>query len=344
MFRVAGQPFRPFYVALASFLALSVFILAGGLLYQVVASARDEVAFPLPGRLVDVGGYRLHIQCSGSQSAGQPTVILESGLGAPGMMWTLVQSDLAKHRRVCSYDRAGYGWSDPGPEPRTARHFASELHSLLQNAGEKPPYLLVAHSLGSLITRVYTADYPGEVVGLLFIDPRHEAFFERMPPEALNIDTRNFQNARWLKLLTRTGYTRALGNFGLLSDFEAFLAPLPDDIEAAAWARMIYRPAHWDTAVAERESSTVTYAQAGTTHLPQDLPLVVLTAENGWQAWQTGNESSDQTGRATWFALQEEQAHLTAKGKWQVVLGGGHYLYYEQPGQIINAIDELLNR
>ena len=328
-------------VALLSLLAVNVLLLAGGWLYQVLASAYEVRAFPAPGRLVDVGGYRLHIYCTGPQNADRPTVILESGLGAPGLMWTLVQSEVAKNQRVCSYDRAGYGWSDPGPAPRSARQFASELHSLLQNAGERPPYVLVGHSLGSLIARVYTAAYPAEVVGLLFIDPRHEDFFKRMPPEALVVDLRNFRNARWLKLMTPLGYTRLLGSFGYLNDFETYLAPLPEDVEAAAWARMIYRPGHWDTAVAEREGSDSTYAQAGAASLPADLPLIVLTAENGWQAWLTGNESVDEAGRAMWLTLQQEQARLTARGEWRVVPGGGHYLYYEQPTLIAAAIAEL---
>ena len=335
---------RPFNRVWMRLLVLFICVLPSGWLFQMVASARDAGTFPAPGRLVDVGGYRLHILCSGPQNPGQPTVILEGGLGAPGLMWTWVQSEVAKRRRVCSYDRAGYGWSDPGPAPRTAQQLASELHSLLQGAAEKPPYLLVGHSFGSLIARVYTAAYPGEIAGLLLIDPRHEAFVERMPPEAMKVDLRNLNNARILRFLTPAGYTRLLGSFGMLHDFEAFLAPLPDDVEPAAWARMIYRPAHWDTAVAEREDIALTYAQASAASLPRDLPLIVMTAENGWQTWQIGSESNDAAWRAMWLTLQEEQSHLTAKGRWQVVSKGGHYLYYEQPTLIADTIDELIGK
>ena len=339
---MVGQRLRGVTRAGLGLLALNILVLAGCWLVQALASAQEAQEFPPYGVLVDVGGYRLHIYCSGPQISGQASVILESGLGAPGLVWTLVQSEVAKHHRVCSYDRAGYGWSDPGPSPRTAKQFATELHVLLQNMGEKPPYLLASHSFGSLIARVYTSTYPHEVVGLLFIDPRNEDFFSRMPPESLAIDERNFRAAQWLKILTPLGYTRLFGSLGLLPDFKVYLAPLPDEVEAAAWAKMIYSPGHWETSVAERENSVISYAQAGATTLPAELPLIVHTTENGWKAWSTGNETMDEAGRATWFALQEEQSHLTSRGKWQVISNSGHYLYFEQPSIISKAIDRLL--
>lgn len=334
---------RPAERAFVGLVTLNIIIGLGCWGYQMLASANEARTFPPPGQLVDVGGYRLHLYCTGVSTLGQPTVILESGLGAPGLMWTLVQTEVANHRRVCSYDRAGYGWSDPGPAPRVAQHFVTELHTLLHTAGEQPPYLLVGHSLGSLIVRVYAATYPAEVVGLLFLDPRHADFFNRMPPEALAIDERNFRTAQWLKLTTPLGITRLLGAFGRLETFESYLAPLPDAVEAAAWARMIYRPEHWDTAVTERATSAETYAQAKTAPLAPDLPLTVLTAELGWQAWRTSDETQDAAGRTLWLALQEEQAHLTARGTWQVIPNGGHYLYFEQPQLIATTIKQLLD-
>jgi pimeloyl-ACP methyl ester carboxylesterase len=125
---------------------------------------------PPPGRLVDVGGWRLHLHCTGKPGPSQPSVILEAGAGDFSVEWSLVQPGVASFARVCSYDRAGDGWSDLGPHPRTMRQIAYELHTLLDKAGERPKYVLVGHSYGAWLTRVYAATYPAEVAGILMIE------------------------------------------------------------------------------------------------------------------------------------------------------------------------------
>jgi pimeloyl-ACP methyl ester carboxylesterase len=131
-----------------------------------------------PGRLVDLGGFRLHLFCTG-QPSGSPTVLLLHGLGDSSLDWGLVQPEVAPFARVCSYDRAGAGWSDPGPSPRGPLTAAKELHSLLINAKVTGPYVLVAHSWGGLIARVYASQFPTEVAGMVLVDPTHEdAYFE----------------------------------------------------------------------------------------------------------------------------------------------------------------------
>src|SRR5947207_3172616 len=120
--------------------------------------------FPPPGKLIDVGGWRLHLNCTGEVRAPQPTVILESGSGDFSVEWSLVQPGVAKFAHVCSYDRAGDGWSELGPHPRTMHQIVYELHTLLERAGVKPPFALVGHSYGGWIVRLYAATYPSEVV------------------------------------------------------------------------------------------------------------------------------------------------------------------------------------
>jgi pimeloyl-ACP methyl ester carboxylesterase len=124
-----------------------------------------------PGKLVDVGGHRLHVNCIGR---GSPTVVLESGAGDFSFDWSLVQRPLAPVTRVCAYDRAGYAWSDPGPFPRTLRQIAFELHEALHNGDVQGPYVLVGHSLGGLIVRAYTTTYPEDVVGMVLVESSHE--------------------------------------------------------------------------------------------------------------------------------------------------------------------------
>ena len=149
------------------------------LLVSLSVLAQQEVA--PPGKLIDIGGYRLHLNCAGK---GDPTVVLIPGGGDFSFDWALVQPDVSHFTRVCSYDFAGFAWSDPGPVPRTMRQDALELHTLLKNAGIKGRYVLVGHSLGGLLSRVYAAEYPSEIAGIVLVDSTHEdstLFFQGKP-------------------------------------------------------------------------------------------------------------------------------------------------------------------
>jgi len=157
------------------------------LLASIIAATREFFAeredlkrFPRQGRKVDVGGYSLNLNCTGE---GSPTVILESGWSVPGVSWSLVQPEVARFARVCSYDRAGYGWSDEGPMPRTADEIARELHTLLHNAGVNPPYVLAGHSLGGYVIRCFRGMYPNEVAGMVLVDPSQEDMNALMPDD-----------------------------------------------------------------------------------------------------------------------------------------------------------------
>ncbi len=136
-----------------------------------VAVEQSPVAPPMPGRLVDVGGHKVHLRSVGS---GGPTVVFEAGAGAFSIDFVLVQSEVAKFTRACAYDRAGYAWSEPGPQPRTMRQIAYELRTALHNAGIKPPYVLVGASLGGLMVRVFAEQYLSEVAGMVLVDSTSE--------------------------------------------------------------------------------------------------------------------------------------------------------------------------
>jgi pimeloyl-ACP methyl ester carboxylesterase len=126
---------------------------------------------PPPGRLIDIGGRKLHFKCTGS---GSPTVILEAGASAFALDWSLVQPEIARTNRVCSYDRAGSGWSDPLGEVDTPARVVLDLHSALAAAGEKPPFVMVGASFGAISVRIYQLDYPDDVVGFVLVDPATE--------------------------------------------------------------------------------------------------------------------------------------------------------------------------
>ena len=118
-----------------------------------------------------MGGYSLHIQCVGT---GSPTVVLDAGLGGTSLDWNLVQTEIGPTTQVCAYDRAGMGWSDTGPAPRTPGQIARELHTLLTNAGIPGPYVLVGHSAGGKNVRMFALQYPDEVAGMVLVDARSE--------------------------------------------------------------------------------------------------------------------------------------------------------------------------
>ena len=138
-----------------------------GYVYQLAATEIDRNNLPPPGILVDVEGHRMHILCTGQ---GSPTVILEAGGYSFSSEWSRVQEQASSTQKVCSYDRGGYGWSEPGPAPRTAQRIVGELHALLAAAKIPPPYILVGHSFGGILNTVYAAQYPDEVSGVVLVD------------------------------------------------------------------------------------------------------------------------------------------------------------------------------
>jgi pimeloyl-ACP methyl ester carboxylesterase len=146
--------------------ALVVIAAIGGAAYQWIATRQDLARTPAPGKLVDIGGHRLHIWCSGS---GKFSVILETGLGGSSADWGFIQPEVAKFTQVCSYDRAGMGYSDPGPSPRTARRITHELSQLLDRTGIVGPIVLVGASIGGLAVRVFASDHPERVAGLVLV-------------------------------------------------------------------------------------------------------------------------------------------------------------------------------
>jgi pimeloyl-ACP methyl ester carboxylesterase len=152
--------------------ACLVNVICAGALVLIPPISEVDSAPPQPqGKLVDLGGYRLHIKCSGH---GGPTVVVENGLGDFSFDWILVQNRVANFARVCTYDRAGYAWSDPGPKPRSFDQLNLELHEALAKLGERSPYVMVGHSFGGPVVRNFALKYPKEVAGVVFVDAAFE--------------------------------------------------------------------------------------------------------------------------------------------------------------------------
>jgi pimeloyl-ACP methyl ester carboxylesterase len=299
---------------------IAVLALAGGS-YEAIAAGGDAKAYPPPGQLVDVGGYRLHIQCMGS---GSPTVVLDAGLGGSSLDWNLVQGDLSQTTRVCAYDRAGMGWSEAGPQPRTPERIARELYTLLTNAGIDGPYVLVGHSLGGKNIRMFALQRPELVAGMVLVDARSEYVDEQTSPA----EAQAFQQGIAAQG-NMYGVTRRLGLIRLFGAGMWRTPGMPEKI-STEMALLTTSQRSIDTQAAEALMRADNDAQLQAAPSLGDRPLIVLASEQ------------NMTGMPTWPEAQKRQAALSTKGVLIVARGSGHYIQLEQPPVVIDAVRQVV--
>jgi pimeloyl-ACP methyl ester carboxylesterase len=292
-----------------------------GYIYEPSAEAADAKAYPPPGELVDVGGYRLHIKCTGS---GSPTVVIEAGLGDWSTSWGFVQSEVAKTARVCTYDRAGMGWSEAGPLPRDAAQFAKELHTLLQNADIPGPYVMVGHSLGGLGVRVFVHEYASEVAGVVLVESMNPKQISLLPSAERNQPNSPSRYYSILTGLARFGAARVLAR-----PVMQMISPsiIPD--ENAYYSRFV-RIQSMQTSRDESLGLAASEEEAATVKTFGDLPLIVLTGRlnnnPGWQEWQ-----------AELPQLSSNSQHLVAENS-------GHGVQIDEPDAAVAAILQMVQQ
>ncbi|HEY0604391.1 MAG TPA: alpha/beta hydrolase [Herpetosiphonaceae bacterium] len=298
------------------------------------AKAGLRASHPPIGQLVDVGGYQLHIACVGG---GSPTVVLDAGAGDLGLTWAQVQPTLARSTRVCVYDRAGLGWSEPSPRPRTAAVMVDELHTLLANAGIAGPYVLVGHSLGGVVVRQYAHTYPADVAGIVLVDSAHEAQWLRFPQAIRNNLPRVLRQLRLVQTAASVG----------IGALKPSLMPLESrlPVEAAETARALkISGADIGTGAAELEQLAGGRTQPVTTL--GDIPLIVLSASHSdpdsVPASAAVTPAVLEEYEQTREQLQRELAALSTNGKRIVADGSGHYVQLDRPDLVIRAIEDLL--
>jgi pimeloyl-ACP methyl ester carboxylesterase len=318
--------------------------LLAGLLYAAIGAWRDRHRFMPPGRLVRVGGHRLHYRCAG---AGAPAVILEAGIAASSVTWSLVQPRVAEMTRVCSYDRAGLAWSDFASSARSIDRIAEELHVMLEQADIPPPYLLVAHSFGALVIRAFARAWPHEVAGLVFVDPLHPeewcapspqqrrmlrgaVFFSRLGAALAAVGIVRLS----LTLLSGGApaaprrFSRVFGGTvaAMLERLVGEVRKLPSDVLPSVQA-------HWSNPKAFRAMRQHLAAMPAcsadlmrTADAFADIPVAVL---------------SGGTRAPRWLAADAALAAASTRGRHAVSQKSGHWIHLDDPDLVIEAIRDI---
>ncbi|RPI92373.1 MAG: alpha/beta hydrolase [Chloroflexi bacterium] len=305
---------------LGASLAIVLGLMLVGYIYEPMAEAADAKTYPPPGQLVDVGGYRLHINCTGS---GSPTVVIDAGLGDWSTSWGgYVQPEVAKTTRVCTYDRAGMGWSEAGPLPRDAAQFAKELHTLLQNAHIPGPYVMVGHSLGGLPVRVFAHEYSSEVAGVILIESMSPKQFKQSPTEGQAQSESRSQPFSLQAALARFGVIR------LLVKLPGIAPSVPANEEA--YYPLYIRPQSFQATTDEAQGMPAAGVQAAAVKSFGDLPLIVLTARlNNNQDWQE---------------RQTELLQLSSNSQHLFAENSGHNIQVEEPDAAVAAIVQMVHQ
>ena len=330
-----GQRRRLFWwarrIALAAALLLLLLVAATWLAGRE-ATSQLVARYPPPGELVDIGGYRLHLNCQGH---GSPTVVMEAGLGDFSLYWTLVQPEVARFSQVCVYDRAGLGWSETGKEPRTSKTMVEELHTLLANGGIEKPLVLVGHSFGGLNARLYANTYPQEVAGTVLVDSMSEKQ-DLLLPAYGSAGVQLVRQFRVLALLRKVGiialYPQLIPNPGLPEN--AF----------AQYKAILATTSYFEGSNAERlalEDNLRELREAPVSSLG-DIPLIVLS--RGQDMPVPGlNAASNRQNEAIWRQLQHELAALSSNSQHIIAARSGHNVQLEQPDMVVEAIRQIID-
>lgn len=288
-------------------------------------------------RLVDIGnGRKMNIYCVGNSS---PTVIFDSGLevGSGTLYWNHVQPAVAQITRACSYDRAGSGFSDPGPLPRDSDAIVSDLHALLERAGIAPPYILVGHSIAGLYEPLFAARYSSEVAGMVLVDPSAPGQNELL---ASNIAKYPAFMAQQLASLDQCADDPSLKQ----------CVPAPDPHLSAALNSAIRAmeraPATWQDPASELDSFDQDTAQlSGAMHGYGSMPLIVLTSLENITTMKSllgATDAQIATVQEGWMNLHDQLAAQSSRGINCVVPGAGHYIQVDKPDVVIDAIRQIM--
>ena len=315
-------------------LALLVAAVLSGAAYEMWMRHRIAAEFAPPGKLVDIGGRRIHLDCRG---AGAPTVVFESGLDMYGSLsWSAVQDPVAKITRACSYDRAGILWSDRTKGARNGAAVAADLHAAMQAAGERGPYVMVGHSLGGPYVMTFVQQFADDVAGVVFVDASHPDQQQRLK-EALGQQVEpSMAGPKIAAALAWMGVPRLFAG-------EVGHPQAPARANAAMSA---YLPSSLGPMLDEQRAIDQTFKDAGALRSLGDRPLVVLTAAaplktTDLAAMKLTNEQGQRL-QSVWLDLHDDEASWSAHSRQLRLQDAHHYIQFERPDAVIDAVSEVV--
>lgn len=331
---------------LLALLLCVVGVLATGALYQLAGSYADRRRFQPPGRLFTIGKTVLHLHQQGN---GRPVVVLEAGIAATSIGWALVQPEIATFTTVCSYDRAGLGWSGRHRSERTVEEMTGELLRLLQSAALPAPYILVGHSFGGLLIKAFAVKYPELVSGLVFVDPVSLATWSKCSDTERKRLAIGASLSRRGALLARLGVVRASlallmsGGRGISKRIgrtaagrgSAVLEKLVGEVQKLPREVWPMIRSHWSQPksflgmAAYLECLPASAAEVISMQLPPTIPAVILSA---------GTATSDE------LAERESESKRNPASRHIVLDGTGHWLHLERPDAVVSAVREIAAR
>jgi pimeloyl-ACP methyl ester carboxylesterase len=301
---------------LGSTLLLLLLLLTIGYVYEWMGERRDARLNPAPGRLISVGEHRLHLLCKGNAA---PAVVIEQGAGELSKFWWSVQDEIAKFAQVCTYDRAGYGWSEQGSLGKSIEDRTRELQTLLSEAGVQGPFILVAHSFGGFIVRAYAQEYPGQVAGLVLVDTAEESSI--FQPEVLSFYSKVKTMQRVVGLVAQFGVLRLLRHWIPLDRFGLWLtrpseyAALCDDLLSLERVPAPMRASKGARSLGSLPVTVITHGQ------PFPGPFAVL--------------------EKNWHQGQERLAALSTDSVLIVAKDSNHMIQQDEPALVVDAIRRM---
>ena len=300
-----------------------------GALYQGISDRIDAKKYPPIGKLVDVGGYNIHLYTTGS---GGPSVILDAGMGCNALGWSLVQPKVAEFTQVTAVDRAGNGWSDESPLERTSENIIMEFRTALKKASIPAPYVLVGHSFGGINAQLWASLYPDEVLGVILVDSSHEDQFEKMPMPQMNHTL--------MMLASRLGVARLVTHLpmykkGVAVFQEQIQNQLLSQVRTTKFMRTVLGEA------SQFETSCKQLKAAGGSL--GDKPLIVISAAKYASAEEIGlSQERLDAFFADFKELQKDLAAKSTKGKQVIAEESDHMVTLNQPQIIIDSIKEMV--
>ena len=325
--------------------AIAVVLIAAGAIYQAAGMASDRRRYPPPGRMIDIDGRRLHLVEGGGSG---PAVVFESGISATCLNWVQVRAEVEAFAHAYAYDRAGLGWSDPARSPRTTSAIVDDLHALLEVAQIRPPYILVGHSFGGMLVHAYAGRYPGDVAGLVLVDPLPASEWTSVSPSQARLLHFGVRLSRRGALLARIGVVRAALVLLMAGGRQVpqWIAKLSSGRGESVISRLVGEVgkmppetwpmvrAHWCQSksflgmAAYLESLPASASEAAAMGARETIPVTLLSAAN-----------------ATPEQLQEREAmaRRSPRGQHIIARKSGHWIQLDQPELVVQAIREMVS-